>query len=218
MKRLFLLCAAAFAVVSCARDEALVPDSGTETVYSIEARLGQATRVALDGTKPEWTLEDTLAVYTGSGYSWHHFKPREGAPLGCFFGFQEPRSIPGATFNMATVGALNPMLPGSAQRLYTTSLPSLMRTVTATGYPVFLISLGICCTLTIACGILCQFSQFVASSRTAYSSPHTSHWYFCIVFTIAPPFLRRSCTTASYWFGRMTQTHPATVPGLNSTR
>ena len=109
MKRLFLLCAAAFAVVSCARDEALVPDSGTETVYSIEARLGQATRVALDGTKPEWTLEDTLAVYTGSGYSWHHFKPREGAPLGCFFGFQEPRSIPGATFNMATVGALNPM-------------------------------------------------------------------------------------------------------------
>lgn len=109
MKRLFLLCAAAFAVVSCARDEALLPDSGTETVYSIEARLGQATRVALDGTKPEWTLEDTLAVYTGSGYSWHHFKPREGAPLGCFFGFQEPRSIPGATFNMATVGALNPM-------------------------------------------------------------------------------------------------------------
>ena len=65
--------------------------------------------MALDGTKPEWTLEDTLAVYTGSGYSWHHFKPREGAPLGCFFGFQEPRSIPGATFNMATVGALNPM-------------------------------------------------------------------------------------------------------------
>ncbi len=102
---------AALAAACTTTGEAFEPTDGggTEGRYTIDAALGDATRVDAEGVKISWNPQDTLIVYTGSNFLWSKYVQRRGEPAGTFFGTDAPQRVAGADYYIAVTGAANAM-------------------------------------------------------------------------------------------------------------